>query len=84
MQEIANYKVTVPLAAETHTAGVGIVGSTHGNRKHAGACRGHLVLGGGRGGLGGGSYTGEDEDGDESADDVFHGMAPFSCFSVSY
>lgn len=80
MQEIANYKVTVPLAAETHTAGVGIVGSARGDRQHAGAGRGDLVLGGGGGGLGGGSYTGEDEDDDESADDVFHSGIPLKLY----
>ena len=73
------------LAAETHTTGVGIVGSARRNRKHADASCGDLGLSRGGGSLGGGNCTGEDEDGDESANDVLHGMSPFfDLYSVNY
>jgi hypothetical protein len=70
------------LAAETHSTCVGIVRGAHGNRKHADARGGHLGLSRGGGGLGGGNCTGEDEDGDESANDALHGLALFKLFLV--
>jgi hypothetical protein len=63
--------------ASTHTAGVGITGRACRHRQHAGAGDIHLVgLGGGGRGLGGCSGTGEDENEDEGADDIFHGVYP--------
>ncbi len=41
---------------------------------------GDLVLGGGGGGLRGGNCTGEDEDNDEGADDVFHSGIPLKLY----
>ena len=45
-----------------------------------------LVLRGGVGSLGGGDCTGEDEDGDESANDMFHNEIPpklYLCKKIS-
>jgi hypothetical protein len=65
------------LATLGHTAGVWIIGSAAGNREHAGAGCGDLVLGRSGGGLSGGGYAGEDKDDDESANDEFHSVDPF-------
>ena len=70
------------LPAQTHTAGIRIVRRTARDREHADTGRGDLVLRGGGGGLRGGGYTGEDEDGDESADNKLHGMGPFEVLFV--
>jgi len=69
------------LPAETHTAGVGIVRSAGGNREHADAGGDDLVFCGGGRDLGGGNCTGEDEYGDEGADDVFHSGIPLKLYS---
>jgi hypothetical protein len=69
------------LAALGHATGVGIVRSAHGDREHADAGRGDFVLGGGGRGLGGSDCTGEDEDGDEGTDDVFHSGIPLKLYS---
>ena len=81
MHELTDYKVTVPLATETHTAGVGIVWSAHGNWEHRGAGSDDLVLGGGGGGLRGGNCSGEDQDGNEGANDMFHNGIPLKLYS---
>jgi hypothetical protein len=60
-------------AASRHTADIRIVGWAGGNRQHAGAGGRDLVLGGGGGGLGGGNCTGENQDNDEGANEMFHG-----------
>lgn len=64
------------LAAQTHTASIGIVWRARWNGKHTDAGSGDLVLGGGRRDLGGCNCAGEDEDGDEGANDVFHSEVP--------
>ena len=69
------------LATLSHTAGIGIVGSTHGDREAANLGDGDLVLGGSQRDLGGGSCTGEDEDGNEDANDVFHNGIPLKLYS---
>jgi len=68
------------LAAETHTARIGIVGGAGGNGKHAGACGDDLVMSGGGRDLGGGGCTGEDENGNEGANDVFHSGIPLKLY----
>ena len=64
------------------TAGAGSVWVAGGDRQNADAGNRDLVRGGGRGGLGGGSCTGEGQDDDESADDVLHDGLPLSCIYV--
>jgi hypothetical protein len=68
------------LPGGTQTAGIGIIRSAAGNRQHAGAGSDELVLGRGGGGLRGGSYTGEDEDDNDGADDVFHNGIPLKLY----
>jgi hypothetical protein len=63
-----------------HATGIGIVRSAHGNGKHADLGDGHFVLGGGGGGLGGGNCSGEDEDGDEGTNDMFHSGIPLKLY----
>jgi hypothetical protein len=60
-----------------YTTGIRIARIAAGDREHAGTGGGDFVLGEGGGGLGGGSCTGKDKDGDESANDGFHEMDPF-------
>ena len=69
------------LPRSSHTAGVRIVRSAHGNGKHAYFGDGNLVLGGGGGGLGGSNGSGEDEDDDEGANDMFHNGIPLKLYS---
>jgi hypothetical protein len=60
--------------ATGHTTGVRVVRSAGRNWQHAGAGDGDLVLRGGAGGLGCGGYTGENEDDNECANDMFHSV----------
>ena len=68
------------LLGGSETAGIRIVGSAARDGEHAGTRDGDLVLGGG-GGVRGGNCSGEDEDGDESADDMFHSGIPLKLYS---
>jgi hypothetical protein len=70
------------LPGSSHTAGIGIVRSAHGNGKHADFGDGDLVLGGGGGGLGGSNGSGEDEDGDEGTNEMFHNGIPLKLYSL--
>jgi hypothetical protein len=72
--------VELGLAAEAHTARVGIIRSAAGDWEDAGACYSDLVLGRGGRGLRGSNCTGEDEDGDESTDDMFHSEIPLKLY----
>jgi hypothetical protein len=74
-------KLVPNLAAKTHAAGVGIIWRTAGDGEAAdlGGC--DLVLGGGVGDLVGGNCTGDDEDGDEGADELFHSRIPLKLYS---
>ena len=67
----------------THAACVGIVWSAGGNREHAGPGGDDLILGRGSGRLRGCGCTGESEDDDESANDIFHGWNSLKMISVS-
>jgi hypothetical protein len=69
------------LPAETHTTGIGIVWSAAGDGHHADAGGNDLVLGGGGGGLGGSNCTGENQDDDEGADEMFHSGIPLKLYS---
>jgi hypothetical protein len=64
------------------TAGVRIVRWAGRNRKHAGAGRGDLVLGGGGRNLGGRGSTGKDENDNESSDNMLHGLGPFEVLFI--
>ena len=64
----------------SHAAGIGIVGGAGGNRDHADSGRSNLVLGGGRGGLSGGSYASEDQNDDEGTNDMFHSGIPLKLY----
>jgi hypothetical protein len=68
------------LPAKTHTAGVRIVWSTCRDWENADAGCGDFVLGGRGRDLRGGDCTGEDEDGDEGADDMFHSGIPLKLY----
>jgi hypothetical protein len=75
-----------PNLSRTHPTGIRIVWCTHRNGQHANAGCGDLGLGGGVGGLGCGSCTGENEDDDESANDMFHNEIPpklYLCKKIS-
>jgi hypothetical protein len=65
----------------SHAAGIGIARIAAGNRQHAGAGSCDFGLGGGGGGLGGSNCTGEDEDGDEGTNDMFHNGIPLKLYS---
>jgi hypothetical protein len=69
------------LLGSSHTAGVWIVRSTAGDRKHADFRDGDFVLGGGGGGLGGSNCSGEDESDDEGANEMFHSGIPLKLYS---
>jgi len=69
------------LVAKTHTASVGIIRRAGGNREAADLGHGDLVMGSGEGGLGGGNCTGEDEDGNEGANELFHSGIPLKLYS---
>jgi hypothetical protein len=72
--------------ATNHSAGVRIVRGTDWNREHAGAGGYDFVLRGGIGGLGCGDCTGEDEDDDKRANDMFHNEIPpklYLCKKIS-
>jgi hypothetical protein len=71
----------VELATLSNTAGIGIVRSAAGNREHADLSDGDLVLGGSGRGLGGSDCSGEDQDGDEGANDMFHNGIPLKLYS---
>jgi hypothetical protein len=60
------------LSATEHATSVRIVRSAGRNWQHAGAGDGDLVLRGGAGGLGCGGCTGENEDDNKCANDMFH------------
>ena len=60
------------ILVDSHTAGIGIIRSAGRNGKAADLGDANLVLRRGERGLGGSNCTGEDEDDDEGADDVFH------------
>jgi hypothetical protein len=78
---LASYSL-LELASLGHAAAIRIIGRAGRNRQHAGAGRSDLMLSGGGGGLGCGSYTGEDENDDECADDEFHnGNSPKVLFA---
>jgi len=68
------------LAALGHATGIGIVRSAHRNGKHADLGDGYFVLGGGGGGLGCGNCSGEDEDGDEGTNEMFHSGIPLKLY----
>jgi hypothetical protein len=55
-----------------NSAGIGIIGSAAGDGHSAGLGDGDLGLAGGGCDLGGSGYSGENEDGNKSANDVFH------------
>jgi hypothetical protein len=65
----------------SHAAAVRVVRRAHGNRQHAGARGGYLVLCGGGRGLSGGNCSGEDEDDDEGTNDMFHNGIPLKLYS---
>src|ERR1700732_36090 len=65
----------------SHTAGVRIVGCAAGDGEHADLGDGDLVLGRGGGGLGGSNCSGEDEDDDEGANELFHSGIPLKLYS---
>ena len=70
----------------THAAGIRIVRSTGRNWQHAVAGSYDLVLCGSVGGLGCGDCTGEDENDDKRANDMFHKEIPpklYSCKKIS-
>jgi hypothetical protein len=69
------------LSLASHTAGVRIVGSAAGDWEHADLGDSDLVLGGGGRGLGGSNCTGEDEDGDEGTNEMFHSGIPLKLYS---
>jgi len=71
----------IDLAALGHATGIGIIRSAHGNGKHAYLGNSDLVLGRGRGGLGCGNCSGEDQDDDEGANDMFHNGIPLKLYS---
>ena len=73
----------VRLASTSHAAGVRIIRSAAGDRKHAGAGGSCNQLGvvGGRGGLCAGHCTGKNESDNESPDDVFHSEIPLKLYS---
>ena len=71
----------VELATSSHSAGVRIIRSAAGDRQHAATRNSDFVLGGGRRDLGGGNCTGEDKDGDEGADELFHSEVPLKLYS---
>ena len=63
-----------------------IVWCAAGDGQHADAAGSNLVLGRGVGGLGCGDCTGEDEDDDKRANDMFHKEIPpklYSCKKIS-
>jgi hypothetical protein len=68
------------LASLGHTASVGIVGSAAWDREHAGARGNNLAVCGGGGGLRGSNCTGEDEDDDEGANEMFHSGIPLKLY----
>jgi hypothetical protein len=63
-----------------HTAGIGIIRGANRHGKHAGAGGGYFVLGRGGRGLGCGSYTSENQDDDEGADNMFHNGIPLKLY----
>ncbi len=63
------------LASGTQATGVRIIRSAARNWENADARSDNLVLRG-RGGLGGGHCSGEDEDDDKGADEMFHSEIP--------
>jgi hypothetical protein len=69
------------LPGGSHTAGVRIIWRTAGDGEAAdlGGC--DLVLGGGVGDLVGGNCTGNNEDGNEGADELFHNRIPLKLYS---
>jgi hypothetical protein len=69
------------LVTSAHTAAVWIVRRAGRNRKHAGPGYGAHVFGRSGGGLGGGSCSGEGEDDDEGANDMFHSGIPLKLYS---
>src|ERR1700761_5464671 len=72
--------------ASSHAAGVRIIGCAAGDGQHADATSGDLVFRRGFGGLGCGDCTGEDEDDNKRANDMFHKEIPpklYSCKKIS-
>jgi hypothetical protein len=69
------------LPGSSQAASVRIVGRTHRDREHAHFGDGDLILGGGGRGLSGGNCSGEDQDDDEGADDMFHNGIPLKLYS---
>jgi hypothetical protein len=72
------------LASSSQAASVRIVRRTHRDREHADLGDDSLISGGGgRGlsGLSGGNCSGEDEDDDEGAYDMFHNGIPLKLYS---
>jgi hypothetical protein len=70
-------------SAAANSAGIGIIGSAHGDGHSAGLGDDDLVLAGSGRDLRRGRCASENEDDDESADDVFHFDYPLSCIYVS-
>ena len=71
----------IKLSSLSHAAAVRIIRSAHGNGKHAHLGHSDLVLGGGGGSLCGSNCSGEDEDDDEGANDMFHNGIPLKLYS---
>jgi hypothetical protein len=72
----------VYLASLSHAAGVWIIGRAGRDRQHAGPGHSDLFCRGrGGGGLCGGDGTGEDEDDNERANDMFHSGIPLKLYS---
>jgi hypothetical protein len=65
----------------SHATAVWVVGWAHGHRQHADFGEGDLILGGGGGGLSGGNGTGENQDDDEGAYNMFHNGIPLKLYS---
>jgi hypothetical protein len=65
------------LSAETHSTGIRIIRRAGRNRENTDAGSNDLVLGGGSGGLGGGSSSGKSENDGKSADGKLHVSNPF-------
>ena len=70
------------LATLGHSASIRIIGSAHGDGHRAGLSDNDFGLAGGGGDLGGGGCSGEYQDDDEGANDVFHFNSLLSCIYV--
>jgi hypothetical protein len=69
------------LVTSAHAAAVWIVRRAGRNRKHAGPGYGDLIFCRGGRSLGGGNCSGESEDDDEGANELFHSGIPLKLYS---